>query len=69
MYIKGRENGCCNQCEYGFFDEEKKQFLCMDKNEETCEDNTCKKFRFDIHKYKPKKRLVFGKYSQEDFTL
>ena len=69
MYIKGRENGNCNLCEYGYFDSEKKEFMCMLKGEVTNEDDSCKKFRYDIHKYKPKKRLVFGKYSEEDFTI
>ena len=69
MYIKGRENGNCNLCEYGHFDSEKKGFMCMLKGEVTNEDDSCKKFRYDPLKRTPDTVKLRSDFSEEDFSL
>ncbi len=69
MYIKGNKDGNCRLCQYGHHDTENDVFMCMIKNEETEKDDTCKKFKYDIYKYKPKKKMLFDKFRKEDFEL
>lgn len=69
MYIKGSKDGNCRLCQYGHHDTENNIFMCMLKNEETEKDDTCKKFKYDIYKYKPKKKMLFDKFKKEDFEL
>lgn len=69
MYIKGSTYGNCKLCQYEHYDIDKDVFMCMLKNEETSRDDTCKKFKYDIYKYTPKKKKTFDKFKKEDFEI
>lgn len=69
MYIKGSTDFNCKLCQYGHYDVENNVFMCMQKNEKTEKNDTCKKFKYDIYKYEPKKKLLFDKFKKEDFEL
>ena len=69
MRIKGTSNPVCKLCENVYFDTENGIYKCMISEEETDKNNNCKKFRYDIYKYQPKKKLNFDKFSKEDFEI
>ena len=69
MRIKGTTKPSCALCAYAHFEKKDEQLLCMLTTEETDKDFTCKKFKYDIYKYQPTKKVNFEKFSKEDFEL
>jgi len=69
MHIRGTSNPVCKLCEYAFFDIEKNVYICKINDTETDANNQCKKFRYDIYKYQPRKKTNFAKFSKEDFEI
>ncbi len=69
MRIKGTSNPVCKLCGYAFFDLEKNTYICKLTETETDADNKCKKFKYDIFKYQPRKKPNFDKFSKKDFEL
>lgn len=69
MKIRGTSNPKCSLCEYAFFDREKNVYICKNTDATTDADNSCKKFSYDIYKYTPKTKNLFGKYSEDDFKI
>ncbi|MBQ4631685.1 MAG: hypothetical protein IJB70_11970 [Clostridia bacterium] len=69
MIIRGTSSPRCSLCEYAFFDTEKEKYVCKINDEVKEKDDSCKKFSYDIFKYKPKKKNLFGKFSKEDFEI
>lgn len=67
MYIKGTEIKKCGLCENYVMQSGKR--ICRIKEEETAENDSCAKFRYDIFKYKPKKQFDASKYKKEDFEI
>jgi len=69
MRIKGTSNQSCALCAYAHYEQKDEQYLCMLTKKETGKDCTCKKFKYDIYKYEPAKKVNFEKFSKEDFEL
>lgn len=69
MKIRGTTNPRCSLCEYAFFDKEKNAYICKNSEEITDGNNSCKKFSYDIYKYTPKAKNLFGKFTEEDFKI
>ena len=69
MRIKGTSNPGCALCAYAHFVKKDEKLLCTLTNEATDKDFACKKFKYDIYKYQPAKKLNFEKFTKEDFEL
>ena len=69
MIFKNKQKPLCAMCEFSKSDEDK--LYCTVKDREVSEDDSCRKYKYDIFKKKviPKKKIDFDKYSQEDFRL
>jgi len=69
MQIKGTSNPCCALCCHAHYQSQNELILCMLTKEETSKTFACKKFKYDIYKYVPAKKVNFEKFSKEDFQL
>ncbi|MBQ4528566.1 MAG: hypothetical protein II998_10915 [Clostridia bacterium] len=69
MRIRGTKIPSCSMCEYALLSIDETLFLCDITKETKSADDSCKKFSYDICKYTPKKKNLFGKFSKEDFEI
>ncbi|MBQ1451413.1 MAG: hypothetical protein IIZ22_01975 [Clostridia bacterium] len=59
----------CEYCKHGRLTPDETGVLCV-KNGIMLPDSSCKSFKYDVLKRRPKRQLpIFSDFSEEDFTL
>lgn len=67
MQIRGASNPTCKLCASCEINED--TYKCTLTGENKDKNDNCKKFKYDIYKYVPRKKMPFDKFKAEDFEI